>query len=184
MHQTLGSLQVPATRSTHWQCEEPERGAHLPSVKGTTFQVAYLHWRNTTWVSGSHNNAQICKDIWVQKLLGFSKTQTSSSKSFIKHSAGLDSLAACNGEETISLFISVWAYSVHRLLNGTGPGALSLGEKKERSTMNRRNLVEIRRFIYIFNFWRTASMLGTIQKREPHQAFLISNYSSFRLSIY
>lgn len=32
--------------------------------------------------------------------------------------------------------------------------------------MNRRNLVNRKRFIYIFKFWKTASMFGTIQKEN------------------
>lgn len=85
-------------------------------------------------------------------------------------SARLDSLAACNGEEALSPFTSVWTYSVHRLLNGEGLGGLDLGGKKGRSMMNRRNLVK-RRFIYIFNFWRTTSVLGTIQKENLIRLF-------------
>lgn len=60
---------------------------------------------------------------------------------------------------------------MHRLLNGEGPGRLSLGEKKGRSMMNRRNLVKRRRFIYIFNFWITASVPGTIQKENLIRLF-------------
>lgn len=107
----------------------------------------------------------------MQKLLGFSKAYVSSSKSFIKRSARLDCLAACDGEAAFSPLISVEAYSVHRLLNGEGPGRLSLGEKKGRSMMNRRNLVKRRRFIYIFNFWITASVPGTIQKENLIRLF-------------
>lgn len=122
--------------------------------------------RNPVWLSGSHVNTEIHKDIWVQKLLEFSKAHTSYSKSFTKHTAKLSSLAVCNGEAAISPFSSVWGCSVWRLLNGKGPGWLALGEKKGRSTVNRRNLMKRRWFIYIFNFWRSASMLGTSQKEN------------------
>lgn len=108
---------------------------------------------------------QMYKDMWVQKLLEFSKAHTSYSKSFTKHTAKLNSLAACNGEAAISPFIFFWTF-MHRLLYGKGPGWLALGEKKGRSMMNRRNLVKRRWFIYIFNFWRTASVLGTSQKEN------------------
>lgn len=73
-------------------------------------------------------------------------------------------------KEVMYPFISVWAYSVHGLLNGEGSGVLGLGEKKGRSTMNRRNLVK-RRFIHIFNFWRSASVLGTMQNVDLIRLF-------------
>jgi len=65
----------------------------------------------------------------------------------------------------------VRAYSVDGVLNREGPAELDLGEKKGTSTMNRRNLVKRIRFIYIFNFWRTASMLGTTQKENLVRLF-------------
>lgn len=85
----------------------------------------------------------------MQKLLGFSKAYISSSKSFIKRSARLDCLEACDGEEAFSPLISVWAYSVHRLLNGEGPGRLSLGEKKREKYDEQKKFGEKKK-IYLY----------------------------------
>lgn len=145
MHQSqLNS--IPVNNFSHWQSTWACGTPAFDSPAWPRELIFRWHTYTGETQSGCLDPIQthIYKDTWMQKLLRFSKAHTSYSKSFIKHTAKLNSLAACNGEAAISPFISVWAYSVHRLLYGKGPGWLALGEKKGRSMVNRRNLVKRR----------------------------------------
>lgn len=146
MHQSQ-FLSIPVNSFSHWQsswaCGTPAFDSPASASE------PYLPWRNPVWLSRSHVNTQMCKDIWVQKLLQFSKAHTSYSKSFIKPTARLNSLAACNTDAAISPFSSVWACSVHRLLYGERSRLVSSWRERREKYDEQKKFAE-KKMIYLY----------------------------------